>query len=142
TARRALAALVEIGGPGHRVRVLGTLGLALAHDGRLAEASAVFAELPGSRPAAGTRALLAGYLALARSDRAGAAARFAAAASEGRHDARDVVEALVGLACAVRDPAERASVLARLADARRRGAITLLPRERAMFATAGVPPPD
>ena len=138
TARRALVALAEIGDPGQRVRVLGTLGLALAHDGQLAEASAVFAELPESGP----RSLLGGYLALARKDAVGAAERFAAAAEalSGRHDARDVVEALVGLACAA--PAALASTLARLADVRRRGAIALLPRERAMLAAAGVPPPD
>ena len=34
--RRAMAALSELGDPGHRRRVLGTVGLALAQDGRAA----------------------------------------------------------------------------------------------------------
>ncbi|MGN9775031.1 ATP-binding protein [Micromonospora sp. H33] len=52
--RRTLSALTGLGDPGHRRRVLGTVGLALAQDGRTAEAAAVLAELrptgaPGAR---------------------------------------------------------------------------------------------
>lgn len=43
--RRAVAALFELGDPGHRRRVLGTVGLALAQDGRAAEATEVLSEL-------------------------------------------------------------------------------------------------
>jgi hypothetical protein len=43
--RRALSALAGLGDPGHRRRVLGTIGLALAQDGRLEEAVAVLREL-------------------------------------------------------------------------------------------------
>ncbi|MGC4859973.1 ATP-binding protein [Micromonospora sp. DT41] len=43
--RRAVAALFELGDPGQRRRVLGTVGLALAQDGRAVEAAEVLAEL-------------------------------------------------------------------------------------------------
>jgi hypothetical protein len=88
--------------------------------------------------------MLAGFLAFGHADRDTAADRFtfAAEALDGEHDARDVVEALVGLACVADDGPQRRSALARLAQARRRGAITLLPRERALLSAAGVPPPD
>ncbi|PZF98639.1 ATP-binding protein [Micromonospora deserti] len=43
--RRVVAALAGLGDPGHRRRVLGTVGLALARDGRSAEAVEVLAEL-------------------------------------------------------------------------------------------------
>jgi predicted ATPase len=46
--RRAVAALTELGDPTHRRQVLGTVGLALAQDGRLAEATSVLAELRAS----------------------------------------------------------------------------------------------
>lgn len=48
--RRAVAALVDLGDPGHRRRALGTVGLALAQDGRIDEAVAVLAELRAHRP--------------------------------------------------------------------------------------------
>ncbi|SCG47502.1 ATP-binding protein [Micromonospora halophytica] len=43
--RRVAAALAELGDPGHRRRVLGTVGLALARDGRADEAAEVLTEL-------------------------------------------------------------------------------------------------
>lgn len=49
--RRVATALAELGDPGHRRRVLGTVGLALAQDDRVAEALEVLAELR-SGPAA------------------------------------------------------------------------------------------
>ncbi|WP_121157703.1 ATP-binding protein [Micromonospora pisi] len=50
--RRVLAALTEFGDPAHRRQVLGTVGLALAQEGRLVEAAAVLAELRASAVAA------------------------------------------------------------------------------------------
>ncbi|NJP30638.1 ATP-binding protein [Micromonospora thermarum] len=54
--RRTLSALTGLGDPGHRRRVLGTVGLALAQDGRTAEAAEVLAELrpTGTPGASGT----------------------------------------------------------------------------------------
>ncbi|MEU5938998.1 helix-turn-helix domain-containing protein [Micromonospora sp. NPDC047548] len=43
--RRVAAALADLGDPGHRRRVLGTVGLALAREGRADEAADVLAEL-------------------------------------------------------------------------------------------------
>ncbi|RLP90618.1 XRE family transcriptional regulator [Micromonospora sp. BL4] len=43
--RQVVAALSELGDPGHRRRVLGTVGLALAQEGRAAEATEMLAEL-------------------------------------------------------------------------------------------------
>ncbi|WBB65713.1 helix-turn-helix domain-containing protein [Micromonospora sp. WMMD812] len=48
--RRAAAALAELGDPGHRRRVLGRVGMALAQDGRGTEAAEVLAELRASNP--------------------------------------------------------------------------------------------
>ncbi|WP_200208243.1 ATP-binding protein [Micromonospora coerulea] len=156
--RRVAAALAELGDPGHRRRVLGTVGLALAQDGRSAEALEVVAELrsgavgspvPGQRrspsvelvPAAGPPspgrpedavcALIEGTLALYRGDRELAAEWFAAAAEAGAdgQDRRDVVEALVGLAASTADMA----VLGRLDAVRRASGVTLLPQEEALL---------
>ncbi|WCN81582.1 ATP-binding protein [Micromonospora sp. LH3U1] len=52
--RRTITALSELGDPGRRRRVLGTVGLALAQDGRGAEATEVLTELrAGAAEAAG-----------------------------------------------------------------------------------------
>ncbi|MFG2056395.1 ATP-binding protein [Micromonospora sp. NPDC048930] len=150
--RRVAAALAELGDPGQRRRALGTVGLALAEEGRAAEALAVVAELrpalavPRQRSSAGvtpaeearTRrpedavcALIEGQLALRRGDRELAAEWFeaaAAAAVEGR-DRRDLIEALVGLAASTADMA----VLDRLDRARRSSGISLLPREEELL---------
>ncbi len=139
TGRRAMARLAELGDPGHRVRVLGTIGLSLAQWGRIVQATAVLAELPDSAPsAAGTRAMIGGYLALGRGDRSVATRLFSAAAEAlaGHHDVRDVVEALVGAAASCDDPAERAALLARLEQACEQGGVSLLPRERALLGPA------
>ncbi|MFC3503543.1 ATP-binding protein [Micromonospora krabiensis] len=48
--RRAAAMLAELGDPGHRRRVLGRVGMALAQDGRAAEAVEVLAELRAFGP--------------------------------------------------------------------------------------------
>ncbi|MER7472710.1 XRE family transcriptional regulator, partial [Micromonospora sp. NPDC000018] len=156
--RRVLTALADLGDPGHRRRVLGTVGLALARDGRPAEAAEVLAELRpaptpvppsprlgeaewpggdcwtpvrGARPEDGICALIEGNLALRRGDRELAAEWFAAAAEAGAEgqDRRDVVEALVGLAASTADPA----VLDRLDRACRRSGIRLLPQEEELL---------
>ncbi|KAB1931825.1 XRE family transcriptional regulator [Micromonospora sp. ALFpr18c] len=153
--RRAVAALSELGDPGHRRRVLGTVGLALAQDGRGAEATEVLAELragaaeaaavlmpsPGpprprsddavlawGGPEVGICALIEGNLALHRGDRELAAEWFAAAADAG-HDRRDVVEALVGLAASTGDPA----ILDRLDRVCQDSGIQLLPQESGLL---------
>jgi predicted ATPase/DNA-binding XRE family transcriptional regulator len=138
TGRRALAQLADMGDPGHQVRVLGTIGKALAQAGRLPEADAVLAELPDAGGVGfGARALLGGYLALARHE-SDAAELFEAAAEAlaGQHDVRDVVEALVGMVAATEDPGQREKVMAHLATLRE--AFALLPAEWALLAEAGV----
>ncbi|RZU72485.1 putative ATPase [Micromonospora kangleipakensis] len=151
--RRVAATLAELGDPGHRRRVLGTVGLALAQEGRAAEALEVVAELrlgaagspvPGQRRpprgAGGTAAgrpedavcaLIEGHLALYQGDRELAAEWFAAAAEAGvdGQDRRDVVEALVGLAASRAD----VTVLSRLDEVRRAGGVSLLPQEEALL---------
>ncbi|MET7834028.1 helix-turn-helix domain-containing protein [Micromonospora sediminicola] len=153
--RRAAAALVELGDPGRRRRVVGTVGLALALQGRIDDASAVVAELwpsgpvPGPRrpsaaersdpPGAGRdvrtedalRGLIEGQVALHRGDRELAAEWFAAAAeaASGGADRRDLVEALVGLAASTGEVA----VLDRLDRARQATGVSLLPREEELL---------
>ncbi|MFC0005070.1 ATP-binding protein [Micromonospora siamensis] len=138
------AALAELGDPGHRRRVLGTVGLALARGGRHAEAQDVVAELRGSSPAVGWAgsgpedgvcALIEGHLALHRGHRELAAEWFAAAAESGtaRQNRRESVEALVGLAASTGDPVARD----RLDRVCRSGGISLLPIEEELLA--GVP---
>ncbi|MFG2165286.1 ATP-binding protein [Micromonospora chersina] len=102
--RRVAGALVELGDPGRRRQVVGTIGLALALDGRAEEALEMVAELRPSRPVPGQRrppavenldaspegrgarpedaicALIEGHLALHRGDRELAAEWFTAAA--------------------------------------------------------------
>ncbi|MGC4865811.1 ATP-binding protein [Micromonospora sp. DT53] len=161
--QRAIAALSELGDPGRRRRVLGTVGLALAQDGRVAEATEVLTELrtggvealparptvPRPRsdgaalawggPEVGLCALIEGNLALHRGDRELAAEWFAAAADHAGQDRRDVVEALVGLAASTADPA----VLDRLDRACAESGIRLLPQESgllyALIAARGGP---
>ncbi|MFK3982632.1 ATP-binding protein [Micromonospora sp. NPDC050397] len=164
--RRVLAALSEFGDPTHRRQVLGTVGLALAQEGRLEEAGVVLAELrasaasavtlpdvrsPGEaldvgRPLAGDRgggsddgtcALIEAILAVQRSDREWAVEWYAAAASAyaGGRDLRGAAEALVGLLATTDDPALRTSLLARIDQVCREGAVTLLPRERVLLGS-------
>lgn len=150
--RRVLGALTELGDPGHRRGLLGTIGLALAQDGRLTEAAEVLAELRaqagsgGAGPDGADDAVCAAVeatIALRRGEREVAAEWFAVAAEahRGGHDPRDVVEALVGLVASTEDPTLRRSALDRLAAVCQQGAITLLPRERALIGSAdlGVP---
>ncbi|BCJ65437.1 ATP-binding protein [Polymorphospora rubra] len=162
--RRASAALADLGDPGHRRRVLGTVGLALAQDGRLDEAAAVLAELR-ARPAGAVaepcpadepdpsaiRELPPGYgacasieatMALRRGDRELAAEWYAVAARTyaSGHDLRDVAEALVGLVATTDDPPERTAVRDRLAAVCVEGGITLLPGERVLIRSSGAVP--
>jgi predicted ATPase/DNA-binding XRE family transcriptional regulator len=139
--RRAVAALFELGDPGHRRRVLGTVGLALAQDGRVAEATEVLTELRAG--AAEATLAVPGQLwtervglprprsddtVLYRGDRELAAEWFAAAVEAG-HDRRDVVEALVGLAASTADP----TVLDRLDQVCEETGIRLLPQESGLL---------
>jgi len=161
--RRVTSALADLGDPGHRRRVLGTVGLALAQDGQLDEAAAVLAELrarkvpprggglaepdPSRVPADealpredGICALIEANLAMQRGDREWAAEWFAAAAqsSAGSRDLRDVAEALVGMVASTDDPTARAAAVRRLVQVCQEGEIVLLPRERALIGSVGV----
>ena len=127
--RRAIAALERLGDPGHRARVLGTIGLALAQAGRPDEAFAVLEQLRaaavgadpgvGEAPAndvQGPSAMIEATLAAKRADRELAAEWFGVAVQSyaGGRDLRDVAEALVGLASVTDDSATRAAVVERL----------------------------
>ncbi len=128
---RAIRQLEELGDPGHRRRVLATVGLALAQAGRVADAEALLADLAED----GQALLIEAYLARATGDRPAALDRFLAAARvlNGRHDVRDVVEALVGAAASTDDPEHRARLLAELDELCARSRIRLLPAERALL---------
>jgi tetratricopeptide (TPR) repeat protein len=142
---RVLARLSELGDPGHRRQVLGTLGQAYAAMGRVREAERVLATLRaetaaappvGWTPAAaGTSAALEARVALARGDTTGAAEWFAAAATafRGGPNPRDVVESLVYLAAVTADPAARQRARAELERVIRDGGFALLPLERALL---------
>jgi predicted ATPase/DNA-binding XRE family transcriptional regulator/tetratricopeptide (TPR) repeat protein len=135
-ARRTLPSLSQLGDPRHRVRLLGTLGQALAESGAIQDLPDVLDELASSTPgAAGVRALIEGYLALHSGDRAAAEAAFRAAANglAGGDDARDVLEALVGVAASATDARRRADALAELSGLCERTGLALLPRDRAML---------
>ncbi|MGW0216068.1 ATP-binding protein [Micromonospora chokoriensis] len=157
--RRAMAALSELGDQGRRRRTLGTVGLALAQDGRAVEATEVLAELragmaeavaAGSVRAPSGRAVPrqrsgdvalsgdgpdVGLCALIEGNLAlhrgdrELAAEWFAAAAEAGQDRRDVVEALVGLAASTADPA----VLDRLDQVCRESGIALLPHESGLL---------
>ncbi len=129
TGRRAIVQLEELGDPGHKRRVLNTIGLALAQARRVPEAEAVLAELGDD----GMAAMIEGYLAWAAGDAGTATERFAAAADAlaGQYDLRDVVEALVGVAASTDDPTRRQQVLDELNALCARTHISLLPVEKA-----------
>ena len=140
-ARSAAVRLAELGDPRQRRRLLGTIGLALAQDGRIAEAIDVLAELAADPPTAaaaaplnGVRAVIEGWLAKHQGANEAAARRFASAASASasRYNVRDRVEALVGLAATCAE-AERPAVLAELDGVCRTAGITLLPVELALL---------
>lgn len=155
---RVLGRLPEVGDPGHRRRVLGTVGQALAQLGRRPAAERILELLragdteavPGSAEAgagAGAGAAAAGAapvcamiearLSLVDGDRVSAAEWFGAAAAGFRRgpDRRDVVEALVGLAATV-DGSRRGGVLGELERVAAEGGFTLLPAEREMVRQA------
>jgi predicted ATPase/transcriptional regulator with XRE-family HTH domain len=154
--RRAAVLLDEVGDPGHRRRVLGTVGLALAQGGRGDEAAEVLAELRaqvrysaeaepgrGRDPLVqddGASAAIEATIALHRGDRELAAEWFtvAAQAYTGKHDLRDVAEALVGVVASTDDPAARERAERWLDSVCREGGITLVARERELLeGTAG-----
>jgi predicted ATPase/transcriptional regulator with XRE-family HTH domain len=136
--RHAIAELEDVGDPGHRRRVLATVGQALAGAGRDEEAAAVLADLrpPESTTAPdGPAAIVEAALALSRGELKRAAESYAAAATayEGEHDPRDVVEALIGLVRSTPDANERTAALQRLTDICHTGGIELLPGELAVL---------
>ncbi|MDQ7906996.1 helix-turn-helix domain-containing protein [Phytohabitans sp. ZYX-F-186] len=148
--RRAIAALAELGDPGHRRRVLGTIGRAHAQAGQVDEARVVLAEIrqlmAASEPAtperlalgrveSGEAASIEAILAFQRGDKESAAEWFNAAAQAyaGGHDLRDVAEALVWLVASTEEPEARRSVVDWLTSVCKEGGITLLPRERALI---------
>ncbi|OLB79595.1 MAG: hypothetical protein AUI14_09710 [Actinobacteria bacterium 13_2_20CM_2_71_6] len=132
TGRRAIAQLEDLGDPGHRRRVLASVGLALAQAGRITEAESVLDEFDDDN---GMAALIEAYLARAVGDLPTATERFVAAAEalHGQHDMRDVVEALVGAAASTDDPKRREELLGQLDEVCRRSRINLLPSERALL---------
>ncbi|WFE25719.1 helix-turn-helix domain-containing protein [Solwaraspora sp. WMMD791] len=150
-ARRVLAALTAVGDPSHRRRVLGTLALALAQDGRLAEAAAALTQLrsysmpvdeldrgpvrPVDPAGAGDDprcALIEATIAAARGDRELAVEWYAVAARSrcAGSQPRDAIEAMVALAAGTETAAARQAALDRLTAAAKESGITLLPRER------------
>jgi predicted ATPase/DNA-binding XRE family transcriptional regulator len=136
--RDAIAELEDVGDPGHRRRVLATVGLALAESGRVTEAAAVLAELRApdpQGPADGPAAVVEATIALQQGEDKRAAEMFTAAAQAyaGSHDPRDTVEALVGVVRSTPDPERRQEAVAQLAELCRTGGITLLPRERELL---------
>ncbi|MEV4535698.1 helix-turn-helix domain-containing protein [Asanoa sp. NPDC049518] len=144
--RRAIVALERLGDPGHRARVLGTIGLSLALADRPDDAFAVLEQLRAAASGAdpgigdapisdvqGPSAMIEATLAAKRGDRVLAAEWFGVAVQSfaGGRDLRDVAEALVGLASVTDDTASRAAVVTRLEAVCKEGGITLLPAERA-----------
>ncbi|GAA5188967.1 hypothetical protein GCM10023322_40790 [Rugosimonospora acidiphila] len=129
--RRALSQVDQLGDPRHKWRVLGCVALALAQSGRVAEARETMVEV-GDPPVV---ELIEAYLTLAEGDRTAATERFSMAAETlaGRHDVRDVVEALVGVASSTDDPKRRRQALTELDDLCQRSAVSLLARERALL---------
>jgi predicted ATPase/transcriptional regulator with XRE-family HTH domain len=141
--RRAIAALERLGDPGHRSRVLGTVGLALARVGRADEATQVLAQLRAAEAAGvsdveGPSAAIEATLATRRGDLELAAEwwNVTAQAYAGGRDLRDLAEALVGLAAVTPDPVACRAVVDRLAEVCKEGGITLLPGERALVESA------
>ncbi|HEX2774908.1 MAG TPA: helix-turn-helix domain-containing protein [Micromonosporaceae bacterium] len=139
--RQVLRALAGVGDPGHRRRVLGTIGLALAQAGQIDRAAEALGQLRGDRrdsePASedGVCASIEATIALHRGDREIAAEWFSAAAQAyaGTRDLRDVAEALVGLVASTDEPATRTAVVDWLSKVCVEGGVTLLPRERAII---------
>jgi predicted ATPase/transcriptional regulator with XRE-family HTH domain len=136
--RDAIAELEDVGDPGHRRRVLATVGLALADSGRVAEAEAVLAELRASDPATpadGPAAIVEAAIALRQGEEKRAAEKYATAAEAyaSGQDPRDAVEALIGVVRSVPDSERRLDAVDRLGKLCRTGGITLLPRERELL---------
>ena len=136
--RDALAELEDFGDPGHRRRVLATVGLALAESGRMTEAVAVLADLRAPDPQLppdGPAAVVEAAIALQQGEEKRAAELFAAAAVAyaGGHDPRDTVEALIGVVRSSPYPERRQEAMEQLAQLCRTGGITLLRRERELL---------
>ena len=137
--RRAIADLEALGDPGHRRRVLATVGLALADAGRLEAADEVLRELrrpeDAEIPPDGPAAIVEAAIAFRRGEDKRAADGYARAAEAyaGGHDPRDVVEALIGLVASTPDRDQREAARRRLAELCRATGIRLVRRERALL---------
>jgi transcriptional regulator with XRE-family HTH domain/tetratricopeptide (TPR) repeat protein len=133
--RRLLPPLAEFGDPGHELRVLGTIGQALAGLGRSAEAERALARLRAAdQPrtggfVAGVCAAIEGRLALSRGDPALAAEWFAVAVAGFRagEDRRDLVDALAALAACTPSPEQRRAAIEQLERIRRDDGFVPLP---------------
>jgi predicted ATPase len=150
---QALELLGELGDPSHRRRVLTTIGLALAESAappaaeRLREApeleaaDRILAELRASVEDAAAEdascAVVEAAIAAARGHRTLASSWYAAAADAyaGRHDLRDVAQALVGLVANTDDPAERKAALERLAELLASTGMALTSREQLIISS-------
>ncbi|WP_067493955.1 helix-turn-helix domain-containing protein [Actinoplanes sp. TFC3] len=133
--RNAIAELEDVGDPGHRRKVLATVGQALAYAGQHEEAAKVLEELRRGPAIDGPAAIVAGAVALSLGEPNRAAENFAVAAEafDGAYDPRDVVEALIGLVRSTPHAKKRAAALERLREICRVGGISLLARERAQI---------
>jgi predicted ATPase/DNA-binding XRE family transcriptional regulator len=135
--RQALESLAELGDPGHRRRMLTTIGLAQAEAGELAGAERMLAQLRASAAPDGGEdaacAVVEAAIAFARGHRRLAASWYATAADAyaGRHDVRDIAQALVGLVASTDDPGERRLAARRLAQILAGTGMVLTDRERA-----------
>jgi transcriptional regulator with XRE-family HTH domain len=133
--RRVLPRLVELGDPGHELRLLGTVGQALAGLDRTAEADRVLARLRAAEYprtsgfVAGVCAAIEGRLALSRGDRALAAEWFAAAVEGFRdgEDRRELVDALTVVAACAPSPEQRRAATEQVERIRRDDGFVPLP---------------
>lgn len=150
---QALELLAELGDPSHRRRLLTTIGLALAESAappaaelsreapELDAAERILAELRASvddpiiEDAA--CAMVEAAVAAARGHRALASSWYAAAADAyaGRHDLRDVAQALVGLVANSDDPDERKAALERLSELLASTGMALTSREQLLISS-------
>jgi predicted ATPase/transcriptional regulator with XRE-family HTH domain len=140
-ALQAVDLLAEVGHPGQRRRLQGTLGLSLAQGGCLEDAEKVLADMRGANvtePDNGMgedwdTTMIEATLAVQRGQHLLAASWYADAAVAGERgtDLRDVAEALVGVICTSDEPE---AARRQLTDLCLRAGITLTSRELALLA--------
>lgn len=132
----ALQVLRTVGDPAQQRRVMEKVGLAAAAMGDEALARQVIVALADFGGCAGGRYMIEGRLALRAGDRITAHDRFRDAAEQlaKRQDARDLVEALVGLVASAPTEARRAELTAELTALCARSSIALLPSDLSLLA--------